>query len=587
MKIKSVHIQRFRQFEDNVINVGDFNVLIGPNNSGKTSILHAIRAFYQLMNGHIRHEGDPPSASYHRRFISDAEEIAPTPDIKELWFNKAGGKQLKISITYEDGISFGVILRQQFGQIHVSAEKLPEGLSSDEINNYLGSPVAFIPGLVGVLVNEPYVTIARRNSLANQGRYSEIFRSSLEQLNSKDENLVTKINYWLEDLFDVEVSNVKFDSSTDEYVTVKYSEKKSDFDVVSSGAGMQQVIQILTYIYLTQPKILLIDEPDAHLHSRLQARLGEVFRRVATDLDAQVFISTHSLDLIDTFSTDEIIVINSEKKELSPLGGDEDLISSMVDANIVDISSLSRLLSSRKLVIIEDKDKSIYQAIDKCSGIGLFLASSDSYVLSAEGVDNFGSIVQLGKLLKELTNDNFDLLFIRDRDGLPDFLVDLYSDSQNTNDVKLEILGRHEIENYLIEPGLIRKALLGVGIDISEEELVHLILSTSEENKHVAQSMTLEISKKINRYLESDQRLSDGKLQEETLKWFNGLDLNSLPVIQKVFPGKELLHEILKAINEKYSTRITKGKLIFELEDDLIADDIKSLLRLAAGDIKE
>lgn len=318
-KIKSVHLQRFRQFADTQVNTCDFNLLVGPNNCGKTTILHAIRTFFLLMHGHVRFEGTPPQPIYHRRFLSNAEEIAPTPDTKELWYNQRTGKPISITITFDDDVTFGLSLRQQFGQIHVSAEDLPEGITAATLKSYLGLEVAFIPGLVGVLVSEPYSTGARRNALASQGRYSDIFRSSLHQLKTKDEELITKINEWLSVLFDKSLSAVDFNPELDEYVTVKYNQNGSDFDVVSSGAGLQQVIQMLTYLYISKPQILLIDEPDAHLHSKLQSRLGDLFKKVANDLDAQVFLSTHSLDLIDTFTTEEVIVVDSAKKQYRQL----------------------------------------------------------------------------------------------------------------------------------------------------------------------------------------------------------------------------------------------------------------------------
>src|SRR5688500_165825 len=91
MKIKSIRLQRFRQFADTTFEVGAFNLLVGPNNSGKTSLLHAVRTFFYLMHGHVRFEGDPPAAVYHRRFLSSAEEVAPTPDIRELWYKLQTG----------------------------------------------------------------------------------------------------------------------------------------------------------------------------------------------------------------------------------------------------------------------------------------------------------------------------------------------------------------------------------------------------------------------------------------------------------------------------------------------------------------
>lgn len=158
MKIKKIRLQRFRQFSDTTVDVGPFNLLVGPNNSGKTSVLHAIRAFFLLMYGHVRFEGDPPAATYHRRYLTGPEEVAPTPDIKELWFHQEAGKPLSISITFDDEAMFSVVIRQQFGQLHVSAEELPPGLTAGSAAAYLSTQVAFIPGLVGVLVAEPYST---------------------------------------------------------------------------------------------------------------------------------------------------------------------------------------------------------------------------------------------------------------------------------------------------------------------------------------------------------------------------------------------------------------------------------------------
>jgi len=371
--ISSIRLQRFRQFADTTIHVGQFNLLVGPNNCGKTTILHAIRSFFQLMHGHVRFEGNPPHAEYHKRFLGDAGEIAPTPDIKELWYEQKAGNPVTISLTFESTKTFGVSLRQQFGQIHVSAETLPANLTAADAATHLGVDVAFIPGLVGVLVSEPYAAAARRNALATQGRYSEIFRSSLHQLKSKNQALLDQINKWLDGLFGVEVSAVEFDPDADEYVTVKYAHGGgTQYDVASSGAGLQQIIQILTYLYLKQPRILLIDEPDAHLHSKLQARLGELFRKVAADLNAQVFLSTHSLDLIDTFSTDEVIVVDSKLKTIAAIGKNRDLVSALVDADVVDVSSLSRLLSSRNLVVVEDKDQTALKQMTKACGSNLY-----------------------------------------------------------------------------------------------------------------------------------------------------------------------------------------------------------------------
>lgn len=580
-KIKTIHIQRFRQFADTKIDVGQFNLLVGPNNCGKTTILHAIRSFFQLMHGHVKLEGNPPEATYHRRFLSGTEEIAPTPDIRELWHGQRPGKTVTITITFDDDISFGVSLRQQFGQIHVSAENLPPGLTTATILEYLGMEVAFIPGLVGVLVTEPYATRARRNALATQGRYSEIFRSSLHQLKTKDEGLITQINNWLEGLFGVTVSTVEFDTDSDEFVTVKYRQSGLDFDVVSSGAGLQQVIQILTYIYITKPKVLLIDEPDAHLHSKLQARLGDLFRRVAEDLDAQVFLSTHSLDLIDTFSTNEVIVVDASKKQLAPVGKNADLVSTLIDADVVDVSALSRLLSSRRLVVVEDKDQTVLKAMDKACGSPLYSSKSSSYVLSAKGVSNFRAVADLGRILAGLAGTKFDITFVQDRDGMPDFIVDAFLASQKEDGVSPHLLERHEIENYLIEPRLFSAAAKMVGKAVSEEEAICAILMAAQSLKAEARRASQECAKLVNRHL-GKTKIKDDELDIQVFKWFDELHLDDIVTIQRVFPGKELLPKALECLNLTGGKTITRGNLVASLNADLVPQDLVTFLTTVA-----
>ncbi|NMB80872.1 MAG: AAA family ATPase [Ignavibacteria bacterium] len=575
--IKQVRLQRFRQFSDLTINFDKFNILVGPNNSGKTTILHAIRSFFSLMNGHVKFEGNPIKAQYHRRYLSGAEEIAPTPDIRELWYEQKTGKPILIDVTFFDGKKFGVSLKQQFGQLHVSADTLPDGLTAKEMSEYFGVEVAFIPGLVGVLVTEPFSAGARRSALANQGRYSEIFRSSLFQLKSREKELIEKINEWLNGLFDVELDTIDFNADKDEFITVKYKQSKISYDVVSSGSGLQQVIQMLTYLYLSKPKVLLIDEPDAHLHSKLQSRLGDLFKKVSSDLNAQVFLSTHSIDLIDTFSTKEVIVINSKIKENNPIGNSDKLVSALVDNNIIDVSALSRLLSSKKLVVIEDKDQTVLKAIDKCCGNLLYSSKSPCYVLPAKGVGNFRAISELGKVLKSLAKIDFEITFVQDKDGMPEFLVSDYLELHKSDGIAVILLENHEIESYLINPELIKAVLEKNSISATIDEIKKVIISSGQEINAEARIRSRKSGQTVNRFLDK-KKIKDEELDVKFERWFNSLDLNDIETVVKVFPGKELLELIIKNLNKKYSTKITKGSIVCELSDKYIPPELISLL---------
>ncbi|MEM4725045.1 MAG: AAA family ATPase [Candidatus Hadarchaeum sp.] len=47
MKIRQLQIHNYRSIADQTINLGDYSLLIGPNNSGKSNVLDALRTFYE------------------------------------------------------------------------------------------------------------------------------------------------------------------------------------------------------------------------------------------------------------------------------------------------------------------------------------------------------------------------------------------------------------------------------------------------------------------------------------------------------------------------------------------------------------
>src|SRR3546814_19605474 len=49
----------------------------------------------------------------------------------------------------------------------------------------------------------------------------------------------------------------------------------------TAATGVLQVVQIFAYLILFRPKLLLIDEPDAHLHPDKQERIIEALKYAA------------------------------------------------------------------------------------------------------------------------------------------------------------------------------------------------------------------------------------------------------------------------------------------------------------------
>jgi hypothetical protein len=252
-------------------------------------------------------------------------------------------------------------------------------------------------------------------------------------------------------------------------------------------------------------------------------------------------------------------------------------VSALVDAGVVDVSALSRLLSSRRIVVIEDSDQTVLKAIDKSCGSPLYSSKSDKYVLPAEGLGNFRAIADLGEILSNLAKTDFEVTFVQDRDGMPDFLVEKFVTSQQSEGVKVHLLDRHEIENYLLQPPLIAKAGAQVGIVLTEEHVAKTIVAAASELKANARQASHKCAELINRHLKD--RLADKELGLAVDKWFDSLDTTDLATIQRVFPGKELLPKVLEILNNGQSKRISRGTLVASISEEHLPEDMVIFLK--------
>ena len=102
---------------------------------------------------------------------------------------------------------------------------------------------------------------------------------------------------------------VKFDRLRDRYIDVKFLTPEmrvhgqgnavSWKSIDMAGTGFLQIVQIFSYILYFKPKLLLIDEPDAHLHPGRQQLLIRALESAAEEFpDTQIILTTHSPNLV-------------------------------------------------------------------------------------------------------------------------------------------------------------------------------------------------------------------------------------------------------------------------------------------------
>ena len=88
-------------------------------------------------------------------------------------------------------------------------------------------------------------------------------------------------------------------------------------DVSTTGSGFHQVLLILAFMFARPSSLILLDEPDAHLHVLLQKQLYDILHRLCHERKGQLLIATHSEVLIDNTSPEQIVSFYREPHPLA------------------------------------------------------------------------------------------------------------------------------------------------------------------------------------------------------------------------------------------------------------------------------
>ena len=85
--------------------------------------------------------------------------------------------------------------------------------------------------------------------------------------------------------FEGAIESVAFDLVSDEYIHVTYRKTQT---TTCSVPGLDfQVLQLITFLVHERPGVLLVDEPDAHLHSSLQRLVVDVLRNASQEPESR------------------------------------------------------------------------------------------------------------------------------------------------------------------------------------------------------------------------------------------------------------------------------------------------------------
>lgn len=476
-KISSIIIRRFKRIENIEIPLENVTVIVGANNSGKSSILQAIHLAVSISQTSKLIGGVNWQQGNYELSINPTQLLySPVSDVLAL---ATGGQlqeprpsQIEIVFNRDDGETCLVALRR--GRNRNIAISIQGRTLGEELQNLERPFSIYAPGLAGIPREEQYFSPGYVRRIVARGDANLVLRNVLLQLKSNEQSNAKFIS-WLQIVFPDINLDIQFDHNTDEYIrALVVHEDGPSLPIDSEGTSILQTCQLLAYIALYNPKILILDEPDSHLHPDNQRKLISSINDIAHEENIQVLISTHSRHVLDAARKNASTIWISKGNIAQQT--DPSTLAILLDIGALDSVDFFADGAARCVFITEDT---------KTQGLSTLLWASgfheaETYVRSYSGASNLLSANVLGSFLKEKA-PNVSTIVHRDRDYLSEDEITLYRRSMQETGVFPFITMQNEIESYFINSD----HLAYLNPNIARERIEQLIDQSVAEVKDI------------------------------------------------------------------------------------------------------
>lgn len=393
--LKTIRCSNFRGFRRFETDVQPITAFLGPNSAGKTTALQAVRFACDALRLAI--ETDRPAKVDARGqpwivategSLVDYAKLVPLADWQALFVDQAVGEgvSLRVSLEFDKSdpiqeievvldcarnAQLKLTVRVRSAEATETVAGLPK--KSSQINLRLSAflrdhaPVAvFVPPFYGTVRDEEYRARAIIDRLLGSGDQSHVVRNLVIGLEPEQ---FDRLNAFLLDTIGAQLTTR---TSADDVqnvtqLSVHFRDSNGDIELSAAGAGLINLVALYTALSRWRGEsarrrvLFLLDEPEAHLHPRLQAEMTERLGRLVTrEFAAQLLLATHSVDILNRLSTGGALLIRCDRTadpSAVALESDAALFDDM--ASWVDLAPFTAInfLASRKVVFCEGDDE--------------------------------------------------------------------------------------------------------------------------------------------------------------------------------------------------------------------------------------
>lgn len=370
--IKKFSLTRFKQFEDTLtVELQPTTVLVGANNSGKSTILQALNIFHYCLETCLERDGNGKNGR-NGKWILKSQNVAPaefgrlpiaSPD--DLWPQGRVRKSIEFTATFDQGATLTFEVSLSYNLFRIQARHSGFG----DLDAFLRSfGIRLVPVFSGIAPREDYLVLPALTDRLRMQDVGSVVRNLLHTLKTTAPDRWKLLTELLHKLY----PEASIDVDYDEELATRVGSARIDSayadnlltrnrDLIVAGSGLHQVVQLLVTALQPGRSVILLDEPDAHLHARLQTQLMGLLAELQERENLQFIIATHSPQILKAAPTGSVMICHEGK--VIPFAADAEQMESLETLGVLDRMELVPLVQTRRVVFVENQtDRKLLEA---------------------------------------------------------------------------------------------------------------------------------------------------------------------------------------------------------------------------------
>ncbi len=579
LSFEQIKFVRFKAFNSFTLNLRKVNIMVGPNNSGKSTTLAAFRILSAGIRKANSRKPELVRSPQGRVFGYIVDLASLSIGEENIFYNYDDSEPASITFTLTGKKSILLYFPEAESCSMIIQDPEREITSPSVFKTHFRCEIGFVPILGPVEHNEGlYEKEAARLALFNY-RASRNFRNIWHHY-SKNFELFRKILRQTWPGMDIEKPEI--DSSHEKPLLRMYClENRITREMFWAGFGFQVWCQMLTHLVQSRScSIFLIDEPDIYLHSDLQRQLLSLLE----DLGPDILIATHSTEIISEASTEDIVLIDKNRRMAQRIQTSEQLEKVFYSLGSRLNPILTQLAKTRCVVFVEGEDFKIISRFARKVKLRE-LGNQSTFAVIPIGGFNPDRVRSMKTGIEATLGASVRTAVILDRDFRSD---DECTSIQNHCSKFSDLVVIHkckEIENFLLQPEAIDRAAKKrveerarqTGKPKNYSGKTSLLLEKfAEKNKNYIMSQYTSQRRKFERQIGSKKH--DATIDHLALKEFEVIWSESASRRLGLVPAKDALSAVNQYLQRKYKISVTQLGIVDAVRSTEIPDDLKKLL---------